>query len=46
VIIPRSVEIVGESCFIGCPNVKEIVFEEGSALKEIGKDSGTRGKFN
>jgi hypothetical protein len=33
IIIPRSVEILSGSCFGGCKNLKVIVFEEGSVLR-------------
>ena len=36
VIIPASVDHIGEYAFYGCPNLKSVTFEEGSKLKEIG----------
>jgi hypothetical protein len=35
VVIPNSVEIIGERCFDGCRSLNEVVFEEGSNLTRI-----------
>ena len=36
VIIPNSVESLGESAFSECKQIHEIIFEPGSCLKSIG----------
>jgi hypothetical protein len=35
--IPKSVEIIGDSCFFGCDFLAQVICEEGSKLKTIGK---------
>jgi hypothetical protein len=37
VYIPGYVEVIGESCFSGCRQLKEILFEDESQLKRIEK---------
>ena len=37
VFIPKSVEEIEDNAFKNCENLKEVAFEEGSALKIIGK---------
>ena len=39
VFIPKSVSQIENYAFDGCKNLKEVVIEEGSKLKIIGKDS-------
>ena len=36
VIVPNSVESLGESAFSECKQIHEIIFEPGSCLKSIG----------
>jgi hypothetical protein len=36
VIVPKTVEVLGKSCFEGIDDVEEIEFESGSTLKRIG----------
>ena len=36
IIIPKSVEEIQDNAFEYCKNLKEVVFEAGSALKKIG----------
>ena len=35
IVIPKSVEIIQDSTFYKCKNLKEVAFEEGSKLKII-----------
>jgi hypothetical protein len=37
--IPRSVEIIGDSCFRECEYLREIKFECGSKLRYVGKEA-------
>ncbi|WP_406617451.1 leucine-rich repeat domain-containing protein [Mycoplasmopsis adleri] len=36
-IIPRTVQFIGDGAFQGCKNLKEVIFEENSELITIGK---------
>jgi hypothetical protein len=35
-ILPQSLEVIGDSCFGDCTELTEIIFEDGSQLREIG----------
>ncbi|MDR2107796.1 MAG: leucine-rich repeat protein [Holosporaceae bacterium] len=37
ICIPKSTETLGERCFSGCENLKEVTFKSDSRLKTIGK---------
>ena len=39
VFIPKSVSRIGDFAFDGCKNLKEVIIEERSKLKIIGKDA-------
>ena len=39
VTIPKSVKIIGDGAFKGCVNLKTIIFEDESQLKEIGPNA-------
>ncbi len=39
IIIPASVETIGQSCFSYCPALKSVTFEEGSKLSSIAGDA-------
>ena len=36
IVIPATVEKLNDSCFRNCTNLKSVIFEEGSKLKEMG----------
>ena len=38
IMIPKSVEHIGDNAFSGCKELINIVFENGSQLKEIPKN--------
>jgi hypothetical protein len=38
-VIPASVEVIGKECFCDCGALREVVFEKGSKLKEIGSQA-------
>jgi dextranase len=35
IVLPSSVEVLGEWCFSGCPSLTSITFESGSKLQRI-----------
>ena len=39
VFIPKSVKEIQDSAFEDCENLREVIFEEGSALKKIGESA-------
>ena len=39
IMIPASVERIGETCFLGCSSLTDLAFEGGSYLLTIGKSS-------
>ena len=39
VFIPKSVTEIEESAFEDCENLREVVFEEGSKLKVVGREA-------
>jgi hypothetical protein len=38
IIIPSSVEVIGDECFRGCLQLQSIIFERGSRLREVGQN--------
>jgi hypothetical protein len=41
IIIPSSVEILGEKCFFNCGLLQSVTFDPQSRLRELGKDAFT-----
>jgi hypothetical protein len=39
IVIPYSVEEIGEGCFSGCTNLVSVVFEKNSVLNKVGTNS-------
>jgi hypothetical protein len=39
IFMPRNIEVLNESCFFACRNLRKIIFEEGIVLREIGKNA-------
>jgi hypothetical protein len=39
VIVPKEVEILGNSCFEACDELERILFEDGSQLRTIGRSA-------
>ena len=39
ITIPKEVTKIGEEAFYGCVNLKTVIFEDGSSLKEIGSNA-------
>jgi hypothetical protein len=39
IVIPASVEVLGEECFLGCTLLQSITFEQGSRLREVGRSA-------
>jgi hypothetical protein len=35
ITIPRSVKVLGASCFVNCKSLREVIFEDGSQLERI-----------
>jgi hypothetical protein len=38
-IVPASVEVLGENCFYECRSLCSVTFESGSRLREVGEDA-------
>jgi putative transposon-encoded protein len=39
IVIPKSVEVIGSSCFVNCHSLSEVIFENDSNLKRIDEDA-------
>jgi hypothetical protein len=39
VIVPKTVEVLGKSCFQSCSHVEKVIFENGSKLRRIGSSA-------
>jgi hypothetical protein len=37
IIIPASVEVLGDECFCKCIRLQSVTFEPGSRLREVGR---------
>jgi hypothetical protein len=50
IILPSSIEVLGEGCFAECASLSSVTFEAGSALLEIEREvlqkAGWVGKTN
>jgi hypothetical protein len=42
IVIPQTVEFLGDSCFFYCKSLSEVIFESGSNLKRIEKSAFCR----
>jgi hypothetical protein len=39
IIIPSSVEVVGEKCFSDCTSLSSVKFKSKSRLRQVGRDA-------
>jgi hypothetical protein len=39
VVVPKTVEVLGVSCFESCNHIQQVVFEAGSKLRQIGSSA-------
>jgi hypothetical protein len=39
IIVPASVEVLGEKCFYDCRSLSSVTFESEAKLREVGQDA-------